>query len=133
MQTKKKIKRANTQINESMWVEMLLSTYKKVESLHKKYDEPNDVIDSAINVLVRGPTLRDFVDYLDLLKNVVWTQGFRDVDAWIEHVERTCSEEEFKAVYILDFIHCLETEEEAPCEKVLRNITKNFKNRKERD
>ena len=99
--------------NESIGVDMLFSTYKKAMSLHKKYDELSDVIDDAVNVLVRGPTVRNFIDYLDLFKNVIWTQGFGDIDTWIEHIERTCSEEELKTVYILDYIHCLETEEEA--------------------
>lgn len=105
-------------MNESISTEILLSTYKKVMSLHKKYDEPNDVIDDAINVLTRGPTLRDFFDYLDLLKNVTSTRGF-SIESWIKHIERTYSEEELKTFYILDYIHSLEGEEESLiCEKI---------------
>ena len=98
-------------MNESIGIEMLLSTHKKVMSLHKKYDEPSDVIDDAINVLIRGPTLRDFFDYLDLLKNVTSVRGV-NIEDWVEQMERTHSEEELKKIYVLDAIHTLERIEE---------------------
>ena len=103
-------------MNESIGIELLLSTYKKVMSLHKQYDDASDVIDDAINALTRGPTLKDFIDFLDILKNVVRGHGLT-VDGWIELMEESYSEEELKKIRILDAIHTLEWQDEAPCEK----------------
>jgi hypothetical protein len=90
-------------MKETVGIDLLLSVYKKIESFHKHYDEPSDVIDDAINRLVRGPTLRDFIDYLDLLESVTRAHGYT-VQQWLEVMSRKFSDDELREIYILDAI-----------------------------
>lgn len=97
-------------MKETIGIDVSLSAHKKIESLCEQYDEPSDVIDDAVNRLVRGPKLRDFFDYLDLLKNVMRAQGLT-VDEWIEKMEWAFSDEELRKKYLLDVIRSYERRE----------------------
>lgn len=97
-------------MKETIGIDLSLSAHKKIESLCEQYDEPSDVIDDAVNRLVRGQTLRDFFDYLDLLKNVTRAQGLT-VDEWIEKMEGAFSDEELRKKYLLDVIRSYERRE----------------------
>ena len=92
-----------TKVKETVNIDMPLSIIMQIDLLLEPYNNQDQVMTTALNLLQKGPTVKCFMTLYDLSVNIAANKGMT-LTEWLSHLSETYTEKELKKLHLLDVI-----------------------------